>query len=407
MSLIAGSQIYMHSLRMILQTMRFTLNICSIVFLSTFAYQLYFIIERGNIGFYFTFLQAYVMHRWLDMSDQYVTFCYSNKACSKLPANILLGDGDFSTNFSLMNKQGLETLQFSVIIALIIGCLILAFWSVFGKYKQKQKNISGEAIKEAAETASILKKSKLASKLTIGNVPLVKNSENQHILLVGSTGVGKTTGFFELAPQVRADNQSAFVIDFTGQMVERFYDEKTDIILSPFDERAYDWDLFEDISTNNYIDNAKVKNIAAALFDNKRSSDPFWNNSSKKILTDCLFFLSEKGFKGTKFLKFLLFNISARSLYNILQDYPASTLLAPENAKTAASILSVLNTGCDPLGLLKDSEKKFSFKKWISEIDDQSRGRWVFITTNPSNREAFQPLVNIWMRLIISNIMDL
>ena len=61
------------------------------------------------------------------------------------------------------------------------------------------------------------------SDLYIGNMPLVKDSETRHFLVMGSTGSGKTNLMHNLLPQVKQKEQPAIVIDQTGEMIARYY----------------------------------------------------------------------------------------------------------------------------------------------------------------------------------------
>ncbi|XVN42865.1 MAG: type IV secretion system DNA-binding domain-containing protein [Candidatus Rickettsia vulgarisii] len=61
-------------------------------------------------------------------------------------------------------------------------------------------------------------------------MPLVKDSETQHILLTGS---GKTNMLNELLPQIRNQQDRAIIFDLTGGFVNRFFNPATDILNLP------------------------------------------------------------------------------------------------------------------------------------------------------------------------------
>lgn len=88
------------------------------------------------------------------------------------------------------------------------------------------------------------------SSLCIGNMPLVKDSETRHFLIMGSTGSGKTNLVHNLLPQVKQKNQPAIIIDQTGEIIARYYNpERGDIIFNPFDGRSKSWDFWQDCYT--------------------------------------------------------------------------------------------------------------------------------------------------------------
>ncbi len=57
---------------------------------------------------------------------------------------------------------------------------------------------------EASELTKILAKEKAASNIKFAGLPIVKDSERQHILITGTTGTGKTNMLNELLPQIRS-----------------------------------------------------------------------------------------------------------------------------------------------------------------------------------------------------------
>lgn len=75
----------------------------------------------------------------------------------------------------------------------------------------------------ASELTKILKKETAASNIKFAGLPIVKNSERQHILITGTTGTGKTNMLNELLPQIRSNDEKAIIVDMTGSYVNKFY----------------------------------------------------------------------------------------------------------------------------------------------------------------------------------------
>lgn len=110
-----------------------------------------------------------------------------------------------------------------IIIGIATSILIIIIWYSFGKISNKTNIISGNKILSANEASKILTQKKIASNMRIGNMPLVKSAETSHILFAGTTGTGKTTSMNILLKQIRAQNQTAIIIDYNGQMSDKFF----------------------------------------------------------------------------------------------------------------------------------------------------------------------------------------
>lgn len=152
-------------------------------------------------------------------------------------------------------------------------------------------------------------KSKLSSlgKLSsfkIGNMPLVKDAETRHFLVTGSTGLGKTNLMHQLLPQIEQKQQPAIIIDQTGEMIARYYNqERGDVIFNPFDDRGKAWDFFEDCSSPEELE--RFSKILFS-FNRKRSrshSDPFWKQSAEYVFNACVEYLVENDKANLRSLK--------------------------------------------------------------------------------------------------------
>ncbi|WP_341789297.1 type IV secretion system DNA-binding domain-containing protein [Rickettsia endosymbiont of Polydrusus tereticollis] len=92
-------------------------------------------------------------------------------------------------------------------IKLLIGQFFYHNSSINIKFYYIKKQ-NGKLV-EPKVLAKMLYKAKAASLIKIAGLPLVKNSEGQHIILIGTTGSGKTNTLNILLPQLRSQGHRA------------------------------------------------------------------------------------------------------------------------------------------------------------------------------------------------------
>jgi len=138
----------------------------------------------------------------------------------------------------------------------LLGMMGLAFlhWSLKGRRDKQRKHLSGTVLVSSKELKSILVNQKIASDLRVAEVPLVKDSETQHMLITGTTGSGKTNCFHHIMSQVRHRKERAVIVDTTGVFVERYFRNGHDILLNPLDVRSYSWNPWIECKESYHYD---------------------------------------------------------------------------------------------------------------------------------------------------------
>ena len=147
-----------------------------------------------------------------------------------------------------------------------------------------------------------------------------------------------------ILPQIRKDNQSAIIVDLTGEMLERYYDPgRGDIILNPFDQRSYDWDFWTEVSTENLVNgtNTNLDIVSKALFARDKSySDPFWQNSAEVIFNDIVTHLLGSNKKSIEKLNDMLAKIDMKSLASKLNGTYSTPYLNHYNVLLSCTLHS-------------------------------------------------------------------
>lgn len=291
-----------------------------------------------------------------------------------------------------------------------IFLVIYILWSRFGKDVKSEKKKEGSGrILSAREVSNILRRAGKASQFYIGVMPLVKDSETKHLLVTGSTGCGKTNLIHNILPQVEKKKQSAIIIDQTGEMIAKYYDQaRGDIIFNPFDARSKTWDFWSDCNTTE-----ELERFAKILFGFNRkktghSADPFWEQSAESVFIACANYQKSIGDLRIEQLYSLVRNSSLISLQTKLKNTEASRYLESDNKTTASSILSVLATNAKPLSYLRDRThgNSFSLKEYFKNID-QGSGNFLFLATKPSCRDLTLALIACMAESAFSRLLDI
>ena len=246
-----------------------------------------------------------------------------------------------------------------------------------------------------------------ASDLKVGIMPLVKDMETQHTLVTGATGSGKTNLIHNLLPQIESKFMPAIVIDQTGEMIAKYYNkERGDIIFNPFDSRSKAWDFWADCGTA-----AEQKKFAKILmsFNRKQSgggADKFWELAGTEVVVAILEYAKAKRLT-IEDIAFMACYAGVDDLKKKLKMSKAAPHLSEDSKQTAASVVSVMATGAEPLTYLRSSSPNgsFSMKEHFANIENGSNA-WLFLATKPSSRELTLPLLACLTELALARLVD-
>ena len=290
----------------------------------------------------------------------------------------------------------------------LAGSIVFLLWSKFGRdLKLDRKNEGSGVVLSLAQVRVKLKRLKLCSEFYIGEMPLVKDMETRHFLITGSTGSGKTNLIHNLLPQVEHRAQPAIIIDQTGEMIAKYYDQKRgDIIFNPFDERAKAWDFWTDCSKARCLEKFADTLIGFNSRKNNRNAADFWEEAAQSIFVEVVSYLQKHQQYSLQELRKIICQSDHKGLRRMLQDTDCIQYFTKDNAKAASSIMSVLMTNIKPLRFLRDKSDagSFSVQEYIKKIDE-GFGGWLFLASEPSTRELTISLNAALSELAIANLM--
>ena len=327
-------------------------------------------------------------------------------------ASSVLSNNHFKSAWNMLIKTIQSLILKSLGFGMLAGSMVFLVWSKFGKsLKTEQKKAGSAVVLTGREVKSKLFSLNKASSFYIGKMPLVKDTETRHFLITGSTGSGKTNLMHQLLPQIEAKNQSAIIIDQTGEMIARYYNHKRgDIIFNPFDDRSHAWDFFGDCSTSEELE--RFSKILFS-FNRKRSrshSDPFWEQSAEYVFNACVEYLVKKDKANLGSLKRMAIDSNLKNLQKQLKGTLAERYLTDDGKGVASSVLSMLATSAKPMSHLPDINDtkagKFTLREHFQNIK-QGSNSWLFLSTKPSSRELTLPLVACLSELALTQLMDI
>lgn len=290
-------------------------------------------------------------------------------------------------------------------ITFVVG-IITVYWLLGSKGAKQRKNdiIGGRYLASSVNKINQLLKAKnKLSPLKIGDLHLVKDSEQQNFGLHGTIGTGKSTVINDLLTQVRNQGRKAIIFDKGNNFIPLFYREGKDIILNPMDARCPNWDLWLECQ-----DRADFETFALPLLPDAKSGDPFWVMSARSLFVASAEQLRSDPDRSIKKLLQNLLSISLADLHEFLQDTDAANLVDGSIEKTAMTIRTVLSTYVKALrycqGLEKEDKPSFSIRQWVQNIDADG---WIFISSDGRLHAALRPLISTWLNITMQSVLAL
>jgi len=218
--------------------------------------------------------------------------------------------------------------------------------------------------------------------------------EDQHIELMGDTGSGKTSLIMQILRQVESRGHSAIVYDPACEFVQRFYRPTNgDIILNPLDRRCPYWGPAEELRRK-----AEAKAVAASLYQpTTDKKGEFFVETPQKIFAHLLTF-------GPSPQELVQWMSNPDEIDRRVQGTEMAMMIAKGAQQQRNGVLASLGLIADSLRMLPRKEQakhSWSATEWAKE-----RQGWIFITSQPSEREALRPLNSLWIDLLVLRLLN-
>jgi len=119
--------------------------------------------------------------------------------------------------------------------------------------------------------------------IVIGGVEISNKRATTHFQAIGQTGQGKSTIYNSIGDQVLEREGRLILFDIKNDLVKRYFDPKTCVLVGPWDARAAVWDApadFDDPTAVTEFANA-IMEVEAAK---RGKSDPHWVEGAAAVL---------------------------------------------------------------------------------------------------------------------------
>src|SRR5271167_369774 len=223
-------------------------------------------------------------------------------------------------------------------------------------------------------------------------VPL--RAEDRHFEIIGDTGSGKTTIIMQMLRQIQSLGHSAILYDPACEFIERFYDAtRGDIVLNPLDRRCPYWGPSEEL-----VRRAEARTIAASLFQptNDKKGE-FFIESPQKIFAHLLLELPTPQ-------QLVHWMSHPEEIDHRVKNTELASLIDPSAPHQRSGVLGSLSLVADSFRLLP--KKTDAKTEWTAREWSKNRQGWIFITSQPAEREALRPLHSLWIDMLVLRLLS-
>jgi len=225
----------------------------------------------------------------------------------------------------------------------------------------------------------------------VPSIPLSRDRETRHFLILGSVGGGKTQTMLHLIIEAISRDDSVLVLDTKGDMMAALPGDPGPLLVAPHDERSLVWDVAADCCIKQ-----DARELAARFIP--PSADPMWSHAAQEVFVACLVHLQEtKGRDwGWADLKAVVTADNETLIEHARNHNPnALRLLNQPDSKTTMSILQTFQTNMRIVMILAEawsnpSADPFSIRSWLHK---PNRRRPLILQQDP----GYPELSSIWI----------
>lgn len=266
------------------------------------------------------------------------------------------------------------------------------WWQEHERILRGARVVSGKAL---ARRTRIKTWRRHPTQMVVAGVPIPPACETSHLLLVGSTGTGKSTALDELqyAGFLRGDR--FIVVDPNGHSLDRFA-KPEDIVLNPFDHRSPGWCLFNE-ARKPYDYERLAKSVVP---DSGDESSQAWHGYAQQLLSETMRMCAQSGEPTTERLLYWTTAAPAPELAKFLAGSAAGGLFEPGAEKALASTRFILSSHLAAMQYIRPDG--FSLRTWL----ESGQGS-LYITWQEDMVDSLRPLISAWVDILIASVLTL
>jgi type IV conjugative transfer system coupling protein TraD len=400
-----GGQITFHNLRMLFQINKIVgkVYIFSILFLTVALVWLITPVEILVSTYYFCYAKINPLLELFQHKTPVFIVPYHG-SIYRISPNVFLNEPHLIANAHSIWHYLLVAFAIAFILSIGIAFYLIKWLTSQGEKQTEDRYVRGSRLDSVKNVARMIKKDCLASDIVIDDMPLILDTETQHILSHGTTGTGKTQLIMKLLDALRKRGDKVILYDKGCTYTTCFYRAGIDKILNPYDTRCENWDLWQEA-----LEAPDFENMAESLIPMHGDTDPFWVNAARTIFGSAAFTMQDDQDRSVDKLLKLLLTSELKELEKYLVGTEAATLTSDKIEKTAISIRSVITTFLKSLrflqGLDVPEKPKFSIRDWIGKKDDNNS--WLFLSSNAEQHSALKPLISMWFAMASITMLSL
>ncbi|WP_316173184.1 type IV secretion system DNA-binding domain-containing protein [Bradyrhizobium sp. SZCCHNRI2049] len=200
----------------------------------------------------------------------------------------------------------------------------------------------------------------------VPSIPLGREREARHFLIVGSVGGGKTQTMLHLINEANVRGDGLLVLDTKGDMMGGLPAIGDPLLVAPHDRRSLVWDVAADCSIKQ-----DARELAARFIP--ASSDPMWSEAAQEIFVACLVHLQAtrgKEWSWGDLERVVTADVDKLAAFARNHNPNALRLLNQPDSKTTLSILTTFQTHMRIVSVLAEAWSDplaggFSIRSWL------------------------------------------
>jgi Type IV secretion-system coupling protein DNA-binding domain len=200
----------------------------------------------------------------------------------------------------------------------------------------------------------------------VPSIPIGREREARHFLILGSVGGGKTQTMLHLIDDAIARKDGVLVLDTKGDMMGGLPSQGAPLLVAPHDRRSLVWDIATDCSVKQ-----DARELAARFIP--ASSDPMWSEAAQEIFVACIVHLQatrNEDWGWADLQRIVTSDVEQLTTFARDHNPNALKLFGQPDSKTTMSILTTFQAHMRIVSVLAEAwpdplARRFSIRAWL------------------------------------------